>query len=430
MKNIRRDRVIYLAFFCLINLFAGTLYAWSVLAGPLAQKVTELGGAPVSAADLGFIFSLASLVNPFAMILGGWVNDRFGPRVVVPAGGLLIGAGLISSSFATSVAALQISYGLVYGFGVGLVYTATMGSAIKYFPDHQGLAGGLSSMSYGFSSILLPPIAGYLIASFGISQTLFLMGCAAGGVIAVVGLFCRRCPDDISGELAFGKKPTPSSAVSQHRSGAAVDRNWRQMLASPMFWAMLVFFIAGSTGAMMMISGVSSIAVEQAGMSIEATALLVSFLAVMNAVGRLAAGTLSDKLGRIPSLFICLGCAAAGLLVLLISGTGEVVRFCCGAGLVVLCYGGYVGIYPGFTVDHFGARYNSVNYGIMAAGFSLGGLIGPWILRIFSDGADFSSAYWGALVVCGIGAAAGLCCIKLQGRSAAASALAQPERAL
>lgn len=107
-------RTLLLAVFCLANLFAGSLYSWSVFSEPLAQKLSA------SAADLAFIFSVAAGINPFAMISGGWFNDRFGPKYVLTVGGLMIGAGLALASCAESLLMLSVVYGLCFGFGVAL----------------------------------------------------------------------------------------------------------------------------------------------------------------------------------------------------------------------------------------------------------------------------------------------------------------------
>lgn len=408
--SVRNSRWVYLCIFSAVNLFAGSLYAWSVFSGPLAAKLSSLSGYPVTASELGIIFSIASAVNPIAMISGGWLNDRFGARAVIPVGGLMIGCGLFLSSFASSVMELMLFYGVIFGLGVGLTYTATIGSSIKYFPDRRGLAGGVASMSYGFSSIVLPPVASAMIAFFGIEQTLLLLGCVCGAVIVIGGLLSRKCPDNIV-ELIIGKNeyPEPTSQKTLEGQGTA-DMNWKAMLATPMFWCMLAFFIAGSTGAMMLISSASTIAQQQAGMSMTAAAGAVSALAVMNACGRIVGGLASDRLGRIPALLMSLVLAAAGLLVLLTVKKGDVLYFVSGISLVGMCYGGFVGIFPGFTVDQFGAKYNSVNYGIMAAGFSLGGILGPWLLRAFSVEGDYTGAYMAALAVCAVGfCMAGLC---------------------
>lgn len=417
---VRKSRWLYLSIFCIVNLFAGSLYAWSVFSGPLAAKLSAVSGHPVTSAELGVIFSIASAVNPFAMIAGGWVNDRFGARAVIPAGGLMIGGGLLLSSMATTISELMLFYGVIFGLGVGLTYTATIGSSIKFFPDRRGLAGGVASMSYGFGSIVLPPVASAVIAAFGIEQTLFMLGCVCGSVIVIGGLLSKKCPDNIV-EIIIGRRcaegsvPTPQKASAEAETG---DMNWKAMLSTPVFWCMLAFFITGSTGALMLISSASTIAQQQAGASVSAAAAAVSVLAVMNAVGRIGGGLASDRFGRIPALLMSLSLATAGLLILLTAGKGDFILFVCGISLLGMCYGGFVGIYPGFTVDQFGAKYNSVNYGIMAAGFSLGGILGPWLLRSFASEGDYSGAYTAALAVCAAGFAFAALCTKLRvGRS-------------
>ncbi len=411
--SIRQSRWLNLLIFCVINLFAGSLYAWSVFSGPLAARLTALTGETVTAADLGIIFSIAAAVNPLAMIAGGWINDRFGARAVIPVGGAMIGAGLMLASTVTSLSALMLVYGVCFGLGVGFTYTSTISTSIKFFPDRRGLAGGLSSMSYGFSSILLPPIASALIQAFGIETTLLSLGAVCGTVIVVGGLLSKKCPDNIN-ELVLPKEKLSSNMSTSAKLHQ--DKNWKEMLATPVFWVMLLFFISGSTAALMLISSASTIAQQQIGVSVSVAAFAVSILAIMNAAGRIVGGLASDRIGRIPALMMNLVLATAGLFILLVAGEGDFTLFVCGLSAIGFCYGGFVGIFPGFTVDQFGAKYNSVNYGIMAAGFSSGGVIGPMLLKALSLPGDYHLAYQAALGVSGFGFVLALICIKLTKR--------------
>ena len=401
-QNIRRLRWFYLTLFCLINLFAGSYYAWSILAPAIAQRLTLLSGTVVHSNDLALVFSLASAVNPLAMIAGGWFNDRYGPRFVIAAGGLLIGTGLIAASWVTSVTALTFVYGVIFGLGVGLTYVSTISNAIKFFPDHRGLAGGLATMAYGLSSMIVPPVAGWLIAGPGIDVCLQALGGAGAAVLISAGLLTRKPSDHLSEELGL-------TTADSGRS-TAVSLNWKAMLSTRTFWPMLLFFITGSTGAMMLFSCVASIAQNAVGLTAAAAAGAVSILALTNTVGRFAAGTVSDRIGRIPALFLSLSLAAVGFIVLLNTHAGDAVLFFAGIGLIGLCYGGYVGIYPGFTVDQFGPKYNSVNYGIMAAGFSSGGILGPMLVKWTANGHDYSACYAAALTVIAVGFVFGLLC--------------------
>lgn len=353
--NILKTRWAQLALFGLSNLFAGSLYSWSILSAALAVKLSE-GGEAVSAADLGWIFGVASAVNPIAMIAGGWVNDRLGPRLSLCAGGLMIGAGLMLSSLAASPGMLALSYGVCFGLGVGLSYVSTIGASMKLFPDRRGLAGGIVTMAYGLSSMMIPPIAAGLIAKLGISGAMSTLGALCGGVIICCGLLSKK-PEE--GEA----KPLDDARKKEAKSEGGADLDWKGMLGTLRFWLMLALFICGSIPAMMIISGAASLAQSEGGLSAAAAAAAVSAIAVANTCGRFASGIASDRFGRIPTLMLSLVAAGAGLW-LLLAQTGSVVLFFAGICLAAWCYGSFVGIYPGFTIEEFGARHASVNLNI------------------------------------------------------------------
>lgn len=382
-----------LGVFCVVNLFAGSLYSWSIFSAALADKFTQLQGELITSASLGFIFSVASAINPVAMISGGWLNDRIGPHVVMPLGGVMIGGGLFLSSFATNISSLMLTYGLVFGFGVGLTYVSTLGTAMRLFPDRKGLAGGVVCMCYGVSSMVVPVVAQHTIAALGISHCLQLFGLACGTVILVGGLLSRQAV----------KLPLPVAALRASQGVSANDKNWRQMLATPSFYSMLLLFICGSTAALMLIPSVALIAKEQMNFGVGMISLSVAMLAGANTLGRFVGGTLSDKWGRLPTLSVALMVALAGLYCLQIATPEKTVLFLMGLFLCAWCYGNFAGIFPGFTVEQFGLKYNSINYGIMAAGFSSAGILGPFIIKTMMRGSDFSYAYYSAMALVSLG---------------------------
>ena len=197
-NNILKTRWLYLLLFCVVNLFTGLLYCWSVLSLPLAEHLSQAVGEPVKVQDLALAFSFASFINPVGMIIGGYFCDRFGPKIVLVPSGLIVALGLALTSTATSVTQVNIFFGLIFGFGVGLTYTSTIGSVLKYFPDRAGFAGGLASMAYGCCAIILPPIANLLIQNFGTSMSLRILAICSGSVIVIGGLLSQKCPSGIA----------------------------------------------------------------------------------------------------------------------------------------------------------------------------------------------------------------------------------------
>lgn len=171
IESIKKRRVAYLALFCLINFFTGAIYIWSVFAGPLAARIADAAGCVVKTSDLAPVFGLATGVTPFVMLAGGFINDRFGPRLTIVFGGLAIAAGYALTTLAESVEMLYVSYGLCVGVGTGLVNGCTINSSVKWFPDHRGFAGGLVTACLGIGAAVLPFVVRALIDALGIAET-------------------------------------------------------------------------------------------------------------------------------------------------------------------------------------------------------------------------------------------------------------------
>ena len=141
------------------------------------------------------------------------------------------------------------------------------------------------------------------------------------------------------------------------------------------------------------------------GMTAALAAAAVSVLALFNAAGRIVAGTLSDRFGRIAVLRGAFVLEIIGLGLLFVAGEGQTLLFMTAISLIGLCFGALMGVYPGFTADRFGLRNNSVNYGIMFIGFAVAGYFGPTVCRgILASTGAYSNAFLVAVAL----AAAGL----------------------
>lgn len=369
--NLTQQRWRLLAVSCLINLFAGSIYAWSVFGSALAARLTDLTGAAVTGADLALAFGIANGLGPVPMIFGGAVNDRFGPRFVIMAGGLLMGLGLFLTGSVETPAGVVLSYGLFFGLGLGLVYGCTINNTMKFFPDRRGLVGGLTTAAYGISSVLVPPVASLLIAKTGVSSALQIFGVLFGVVIVTGGFLSMRCPP---GFVPDGWTPPAG------RAAGGVERNWRAMLASSEFPPMIVLLMCGAIAAMMVIAHVFTIARDQMAWSAAEASAAVSIIALANTFGRIFAGSLSDRLGRLPALSLGLFLSLTGLAALAFAGPEAGALFYAGLVAVGLSFGSFMGVFPGYTAEVFGSRHNSVNFGIMFAGFSAAGIAGPLLM--------------------------------------------------
>ena len=266
--NLMKKRWILLIVACTINLCAGSIYAWSVFAPPLAERLSLLTGEALTAGSLAAAFSLANAVGPIPMILGGAVNDRFGPRWVIASGGLLIGLGFFLAAGAETPLALILGYGLGFGLGLGLVYGSTINTTLKFFPDHRGLAGGLTTALYGLSSVILPPVALALISAEGIQYALMTLGSIFAVVIVSGGLFMQKCPEGFEEKFC--------SRAAAPVKPAREELSWRGMLRSKRFPPMVLLLLCGAIPGMMIISHCWSAARELAGLDAAAASGAVS----------------------------------------------------------------------------------------------------------------------------------------------------------
>lgn len=371
--SLTKKRWRVLAACCLINVCLGSIYTWSVFAAPMAEHLSRLTGRALTSGDLAIAYTVANSVGPITMISGGWFNDHFGPRNVILAGGLMFSLGMFLSGFAANVGHLIVSYGLLTGLGLGMTYGCTISSCVKFFPDRRGMIGGITTAVYGIGSVILPPIVTAIVEVSDAATAFRYTGIVFCAVILCCAMQIEKCPD---GFIPEGWTPPAGSS-----SSGTSDLDWKGMLSSRVFYVMITLLTCGAFSGMMIISQASAVARDMVGMSALAASSAVSVLALFNTAGRIAAGYLSDRIGRINTLTAACAGSMAGLLLLFFCGEGSFLRFYIGVSIVGLCFGAFMGVFPGFTADQFGPRHNSVNYGIMFIGFAVAGYFGPTVMR-------------------------------------------------
>lgn len=384
--NLTKKRWNILFICCLVNICLGSIYTWSVFASPMAEFLTKELGEKITSADLAIVYTVANSVGPITMISGGWVNDKFGPKKVIFIGGLMFGAGMFISGYAKSIEFLMISYGLLYGLGLGMAYGTTISSCIKFFPDKRGVIGGITTAVYGCSSVILPPIITLIVSKYDVTSAFKIVGIAFMVIVCGASFFIEQCPNNFIPE---GWQPKENI-----NSGKIINKNWKEMLKTPIFYLMMLILCCGAFSGMMITSQASSVAQQMIGMSLFSASTAVSIIALFNVFGRIIAGYLSDKIGRIKTLGLSCFLSLVGMLILYNCSLGNNILFYIGAAIVGLCFGSFMGVFPGFTADKFGPKNNSVNFGIMFIGFAISGYFGPTVMsQIYRSTGKYQEAF-------------------------------------
>ena len=380
--NYEKKRWLILIASCFVTLCIGSLYAWSAFASPMTVYLSECAGYEI--ASLAIVFTIANAIGPVTMISGGYINDKLGPKAVLLVGGLLFGAGMIGSGFVTTVGMLIVTYGLGVGLGMGLIYGITVSNTVKFFPDKGGFAGGIITACYGASSIIIPPIANSLAEAYHVTTAFKVIGIVMLVIICASAFVIKACPPDF--QIGSGAAKAAAPVVK--------DSNFRDMLKTSDFYMMLLTLMCGAFAGMMVISQASQIAQKMMGLTPAVAAVIVSVIALFNTLGRLASGTISDKVGATGTLRITFAASLVASVVLFFCKNGGMALFCVCLAVIGFAFGSIMGIYPGFTAQRFGRKYNSVNYGIMFIGFALAGLFGPTVINnIFQSSGRYQPAF-------------------------------------
>jgi OFA family oxalate/formate antiporter-like MFS transporter len=390
MNEGKVNRWVVLFSSVLINLCIGSAYAWSVFQKPLIAMFKW----STSQASLAFTLSL-SLV-PLAMIVAGKVQDQKGPRMVITAGGVIFGAGIIAAGFTESLGFLYLTYGVLGGLGIGTIYACTVANTVKFFPDKRGLASGLVAAGFGSGAVLIAPLATALIQNYGVLSTFKILGVGYLIAIIIAAQFVKTAPVGYKPE---GWEPPAPSA----KTISGIDKNWKEMLADPIFYVLWGMYTIGCISGLMIIGHASPIGQEMVKLTPQMAALAVSILALANTGGRIFWGWVSDKIGRYAAVMGMFVVSAAMMFIL--DSISSFIPFVLVIGAVGLSFGGFLGIFPSITADMFGPKNLGMNYGIMFTAYGAAAYIGPRLaarVKELNNG-DYSQAFLIAAGLCLVG---------------------------
>ncbi|HOC84946.1 MAG TPA: OFA family MFS transporter [Methanoculleus sp.] len=352
----------------LINLCLGSIYSWSVFVAPLAAHFTAALGREVAAGEVLLPFSVFLAFFAIAMPLAGKYIERYGPRKVTVAGGLLTGLGWLLASTATSVEALYVVYGVIGGLGVGIAYGAPVAVAARWFPDRRGLAVGLTLLGFGVSAFVTANAAGALIAAYGVMTTFAIFGVVLAAVLVVAALPLRFPP--AGWQPAGWSAPAPGTGTAP-----ACECDRRAMLRTGTFYGLFACYFVGCLAGLTAISIAKPVGTEVAGVDAGLATLLVGFFAIFNGAGRPAFGGLADRISPQKTAMLTFGLiAAASVLIWLAPGVpAYVVSFAVLWG----CLGGWLAIAPAATASYFGTCDYPRCYGVVFLAYGAGAIAGP-----------------------------------------------------
>ncbi len=373
-------------------------------------------GALMTCIGIGSMFSLAVFLQPISAATGwtragvssamtldfltmgvaafGWgaLSDRFGTRIVVLTGAVLLGLGLVLASRATRLIEFQLVYGVLVGLAAGSFYAPMIAAASSWFEQHRSLAVSLVSAGMGVAPMTVSPFARWLITTYDWRTAQLTIGIAAWSLLLPAALLVRR-------------PPATTAAAAALRAGAGNDPGMTvgAALRSPQFIVLALTFFTCCAAHSGPIFHTVSYAIS-CGLPVMAAVTIYSVEGLSGLGGRVVLGILADRLGAKPVL-------VAGLMVqALAAGTyffvSRLGAFYSVAVVFGFAYGGVMPLYAVLAREYFGPRIMGTVFGaaamVSSLGMALGPLVGGWIFDSFRG---YGWLYIGSFAV-GVGAAA------------------------
>ena len=374
-------------------LFAGVLYAWSILKAPLAA---EFGWG---ASALALNFTLAMTFFCIGGLLGARISGGAGHRIALLIAGGLAAAGFVLTAVLRNapVLLLYVTYGVLAGVGIGIAYNVVIAAVSAWFPDKKGLCSGCLMMGFGASALVLGNAADALFKStLGWRVTYGILGISICAVLWLAGLLLKK-PD--AGTVL---PQTNAAKKTGTEAFAARDYASRQMLCRSSFWMAFVCisFLAAVGSSVISFAKDLALSVKAP----EALAVsLVGVLSVCNGLGRILTGALFDVIGRRKTMLLAnllTMCAAA--VTLLAVSLGSLPLCIAGLCLTGMSYGACPTITAAFTSSFFGMKHFSTNMAFMTFTVMGGSLIATLSNKVLEATGAYNATFAMLLALTGV----------------------------
>ena len=373
---------------CMV-MIANLQYGWTLFVNPIDQKY-HWGRAAIQVAFTIFVLAETWLV-PFE----GYLIDKFGPKVMVCGSGALVAIAWVINSMADSLFLLYVG-AAIGGIGAGVIYGASVGNALKWFPDRRGLAAGLTAAGFGAGSALtVIPIAN-MIQSSGYQAAFLWFGLGQGIVVMLVGLMLRA-PQ--ASEVSAPAAP----AVMQTKR----DFGPAEVLRTPVFWVMYVMFVAVGAGGLMALAQLAPIATDYKiagipvsilGLTLPALTFALTIDRVLNGICRPFFGWVSDHIGRENTMFIAFFLEGVGIYALLYFANNPVL-FVILSGVVFFAWGEIYSLFPATCTDIYGRKFATTNYGMLYTAKGTASLLVPLANVLTSATGSWHAVFYAAAIL-------------------------------
>jgi OFA family oxalate/formate antiporter-like MFS transporter len=380
-------------------MIANLQYAWALFVKPLQAAHKDWGLVGIQAAA-----SLFLLFETWVTPVEGWLIDRLGPRWFLTIGGILVGVGWTSMAYAETLTQLKVLYSIA-GVGAAFIYSGSVATALKWFPDKRGTVSGFITAGFGAGSALFIPLITIIINKSDYHKAFLYTGIVQGILIVIAAQLLHNPGAD------FHVSPAAKKPVSPKVRRNTQQFNSLQMLMTPHFYLLFITFVMINTGGSM-VTIQTAVVADYFKLSAAAVTAALALGRLSNGAGRIFWGWISDRIGRETAMFIPYILQAFSLIAVLLVGRTSGTAFTLSLMVLYFIWGSMFSLFPAIIGDYYGANNATSNYGFLYMAKGVAAILAGWVAAMFfKKFGNWNFVFYGAA---GLAFAAGLLVLVLR----------------
>jgi len=386
--------IVVFAFVVMVMMW-GTSYSFGVFFQPLLE---EFGWTRAMTSGA---FSLSLLLLSLFGIVAGKLTDRFGPKIVVTGCGFFLGLGYLLMSQVSSIWQLYLFYGVIIGIGMSTAFVPLVSTVARWFVKRRGLMTGIASSGLSIGTLIIPPVANWLISVYGWRTSYMIVGSVALVLIILAAQFLRRDPGQI-GQSAYGEDEWPETGDAK-----VLGLSLQEAIQTQQFWMLCVAMLCFTLGLGAILVHIVPHAVGL-GVSSASAAIILAVIGGAGTVGRVIMGSACDRIGNKLSLGICFALLSVSLFWLLPAKELWLLYLC--TAIFGFGYGGISAVISPTVAELFKLSSHGAILGVInifsEGGSAIGSVLAGYIF-------DATGRYQVAFLVCGTMSTIGIILISL-----------------
>jgi len=363
--------IMVVAIFFIISIMWGTIYCFSVFFNPLRS---EFGW---TSTQTSLAFSLYMVVHGLFYIVTGKINDSFGPRIVMTICGFFIGVGYLLMSRINALWQFYILYGLIIAIGMSGAFVPLISTITRWFVKKRSLMTGICAAGIGVGTMIMPPVASWLISTSGWRQSFIIIGMVSLVLIVTAAQFLKRNPTDIV-QSTCDTDQADKMATQKQTKGFSL----RQAVWTSQFWILSAAFFGFGFYLGSIMVHIVPYAINIGILSNRAT-MAITFIGGSGTASRVIMGAIAGRIGNKPVAIISFILMILSAFILILSK--EVWMLYLFALIFGFGYGGLAIIESLLAADLFGLRAHGLIFGVLTFIVTIGASIGPLVAGYIFD---------------------------------------------